>query len=611
MCGIAGIVTNQKHQADLKAQAMQMQRGILHRGPDDQGYFQSPNAAATLVHTRLAILDLSSAGHQPMQSQDGRYTIVFNGEIYNFQVLRAELEQKGETFATHTDTEVLLRLFQRQGVACLAKLRGMFSFAIWDEQEQECFLARDANGIKPLYYWHKDGKLLFASEMRALLDGNLIPFKLDAQGLYGYLLTGAVLEPDTLIEGVKSLEAGYWLRWRNGNISTGQYWQINFWPEQQEQFTLESARELARHALTESVRDHLVSDVPVGIFLSGGIDSTAILALIRQFRSDKVRTYSIAFEEDGWNEGKIAHRISQAFATEHTEQVITATSGRALLAEYIAAMDQPTVDGYNTFCVSKLTRADGTKVALSGLGGDELFNGYSSFRRIPQMLRWGKRLNPFLPRFVGHAIERWSGSGKVRRMGAFLQDPGDAMNCYYSVRGLFSPREARQIVSHYLPEAQAAFKVDSSYFAQPTLEDQVSALESAKYMRNQLLRDSDVMSMAFALEVRVPFVDRVLIDSLARIPAAIRLSLKKGLLVKAVPELPEWVVNRPKQGFSFPFDRWMANGWSDLFSNVGAVANGDNGAKAKVNNVMENIPLNHWYRRWVLVMLNHWLRRYA
>jgi asparagine synthase (glutamine-hydrolysing) len=370
-----------------------MQTALQHRGPDDAGICISTDQQAALAHTRLSILDLSPAGHQPMSTSDGRYSITFNGEIYNFQQLRQNLIDQGEKFHSQTDTEVILKLYQRIGADCVHHLRGMFAFAIWDDWEKTCFLARDPLGIKPLYYWQSGTTLVFASELRAVLASGLPGVNLSPEGLYGYLTTGSVPEPYTLIADIHCLAAGHWLYWQNGNITKKQYWQINFTPEE---ISPPEAREIVRTALVDSIQHHFISDVPVGIFLSGGIDSTTILALATQTQQSQLSTYSITFAESEYNEGELAQKVANHFGAKHTEYQVTASFAKDIFPNFLAAIDQPSIDGFNTFCVSKVAHDQGMKVVLSGLGGDEIFGGYQSFQKVPQMVSFSKNTK-FLP----------------------------------------------------------------------------------------------------------------------------------------------------------------------------------------------------------------------
>jgi asparagine synthase (glutamine-hydrolysing) len=596
MCGIAGILTNNGNQDHLEILTQRMQSALLHRGPDDQGIYISTDRQAAIAHTRLSILDLTPAGHQPMSLADGRYWITFNGEIYNFRELRSTLVAQGEQFHSQTDTEIILKLYQRLGADCVHQLRGMFAFAIWDNLEKTCFIARDPLGIKPLYYWQAGTTLVFASELRAILATGLPTISLSMEGLYGYLVSGSVPEPQTLIEGIHCLAAGHWLRWHCGSITQSQYWQINFTSEA---IDPPEAAQKVRHALIDSIKHHFVSDVPVGIFLSGGIDSTAIVALASQTQTNQLHTYSIAVEESDWNEGDIAGKVAEHFDTNHTEYKITAALGRELFPEYLAAIDQPSIDGFNTFCVSQIAYKYGTKVVLSGLGGDELFGGYKSFQNVPQMVRLGSRLKAFHPlsTILGMALESWGNSPQLKRLGDFLQRTPNSAAAYRSFRGIFSHSEASAIIKRYFPDR--ILPMHLRIIPSPnlsSLEDEVSLLEISCYMRNQLLRDSDVMSMAWGLELRVPLVDRVLLEAISSIPSTMRLAPGKQLLIQAIPELPSWVVNRPKRGFLFPFEQWMAGEWRNDFFDC----DGD-----------KNISLKPWYRRWSLALLQHWWEQVA
>lgn len=601
MCGIAGIFSStpfdqlaqQQPELSIGARLLAMQSALTHRGPDGQGSYICPSQCAALSHTRLAIIDLTDAGHQPMSV--GSLTISFNGEIYNYKNLRRELEKLGESFNSDSDTEVILKLYLKFGRECVKKLRGMFAFTIWNSDNKTAFAARDPLGIKPLYYWKNNEQLAFSSEIRSLLAAELSSRAISSDGLRSYLKTGTVSEPNSLIDDIKMLPAGHFLEWRNGNASIEQYWQLNFTDNQLPDSTTEYGDivELTRNALIDSVKAHFVSDVPVGLFLSGGIDSTALLALAKQVTDNTINTYSIAFENPEWNEGDIAKRVAQKFNTNHTEFLMTPEQAKPLFKEFLASIDQPTIDGFNTFCVSKLASECGEKVVLSGLGGDELFAGYASFEKLPTMhkyagfLAW---LAPLLNKFNKRL------STRLRRITDYLNTPASLAVAYNAFRGVFSHSECHDIASSIglVKPSDATHANITSTTNRAPLADQISTLELEGYMRNQLLRDSDVMSMAHGLELRVPFVDSNFIDTVSTIPAKWRLQFGKQLLVDAVPELPEWVVNRPKQGFRFPFDEWFSDNWQQMPSPASP----------------QWIKLTPWYRRWSLSVLNHWLTEY-
>lgn len=605
MCGIAGILSTAAtlHTETARQTLNAMQSALAHRGPDANGQFFSLSGHAALAHNRLSIIDLSNTGHQPMSSSDQRYTIIFNGEIYNYQTLKAELESHGEQFASHSDTEVLLRLYQREGENCVNRLRGMFAFLIWDEETQSAFAARDPLGIKPFYFSEQttsssadQSQLAFASEIRSLLKA-LPPTQrtICSQGLSSYLLTGTVAEPHTMLESISMLPAGHTLSWQDGNTAIKQYWQLEFDNEKKSSISSrEDAIQITRAALESTVKAHFVSDVPVGIFLSGGIDSTALVALASKVTNSTLNTYSIAFEDPAWDEGDIAARVAQHFDTNHTEFLITPEIAKPLFSEFLSVVDQPTIDGFNTFCVSKMAQQAGEKVVLSGVGGDELFAGYKSFEMLPKMHSIAQKARFLSPIFKGIQIAFYKMlPSKLLRSLDFIAQPQSLSAAHQSLRGIFSIHETKALCHAY--QVSAAENVARSV-SHPGIQNQISELELTSYMRNQLLRDSDVMSMACSLELRVPFVDRVFIDSISQIPASIRLKAGKKLLVDAVPELPEWVVNRPKQGFRFPFDAWFSAQWSEL---------------PQPKHLPNWIKLTPWYRRWSVLVLNHWLDQYC
>lgn len=594
MCGIAGIIGERPGLA-LEERLNALNGHLRHRGPDDAGLWISPEGLAGLAHTRLSILDLSASGHQPMTSPDGRLVITFNGEIFNFRELREELEREGVVFRSHSDTEVLLHLYQRHGAAMLPKLRGMFAFCIWDECERSAFLARDPLGIKPLYHSSRaDGSLVFASELKALRRAGLVSSGIDPAALTAYFETGSVPEPLTLLQGARCLEAGHWLRWQGGKIEKTCYWKPRF----------EAGTELAddasgavRDALLDSVRHHFVSDVPVGIFLSGGIDSTALVALARETGVRDLETFSIGVNDARLDESSVAKATAGIFGTRHHEFRLGDEAAEAAFSEFLQCGDQPSIDGFNTFIVSRFARQRGVKVVLSGLGGDELFGGYPSFVQVPRLARLNRMLHavPGLAPFIGSRMEHRGTSPRVRRLGGMLRRPPGMAGAYRALRSVFSPRIARLLAARIAPEA-AAMRADfDAYPLEAHNElDQVSELEITRYMRNQLLKDSDVMSMAHGLELRVPFVDSHLFEKAARIPASQRLRPGKKMLLEAVPEIPAQVAAAPKRGFVFPFEKWLQGSRGGEFTRMTA-----------------SLPARNptWYQRWCVFVLERWLEQ--
>ncbi len=568
-----------------------MLSAMRHRGPDDQGLWQSPGGDARFAHARLSILDLSAAGHQPMSIANGRYTITFNGEIYNFHALRASLEADGVQFHTRTDTEVILHLYAREGPACVQKLRGMFAFAIWDELEHSCFFARDPFGIKPIYLATKTDGIIFASELRTMLASGFLSKTLDPSATTAYFKTGSVPEPLTLVKGVRRLEAGHTLTWKAGKISTGPFWNVEF-PDYLPAVKDPVAH--ARSALLDSVNHHFVSDVPVGIFLSGGMDSTALLALARVAGINQIQTYCIGVEDATLDESSLAKKTAEHFGASHHEMRIDATVGRAKFDQFISSLDSPTIDGFNTYVVSSFARELGTKVVLSGLGGDELFGGYSSFWKVPKLLKVCRAIQalPFAAKITSAVMQSSIQSPRVRRFGSMLDKKIGIAEVYQSYRGIYLLDEAEKLSMHLTGASQKEVKYSLKPVHTADPLDAISELELTRYMRNQLLRDSDVMSMAHGLELRVPLVDSALFSAIAQLPASTRIRPGKQLLADAVPEIPRWVREQPKRGFSFPFDSWLNSpDWKPLF-----------------NEALKDLPVpaTAWYQRWSIFVLKHW-----
>lgn len=570
MCGIAGWFG-----ARGRWDAEVLRNGLSRRGPDGSGLWESDKA--TLVHTRLAVIGLGEEGAQPMsRSASGgvdksEAVLVFNGEIYNYRELgRADAE---------SDTAVLLELLESEGAGCLPKLAGMFAFAFFNPDTGEALLARDAFGIKPLYYRIDGDELAFASEASLLRrNGD----KVDATALRDFFLWGSVPEPATVTTQIRQVPAGHYLRWKNGKAEIAAWYKPEL--RRHRPMSRDEAVRRTRGALEESMLRHLVSDVPVGVFLSGGIDSTAILALARQQlgREAELRTFSIGFDDPEFDESAVARRTANHFGTLHTEWRMKPEEGAAEIRDYLAAIDQPTIDGFNSWCVSKLARRAGIKVVLSGLGGDEWFAGYGSFTRLPQLHALHRAIPGPLRRMAAAFCHGASTGSPRRRLCAFLQGEGSWLEAFHAMRGIFTPEEANE-----LAEALAgtcASPPDWKTGPLPETGAEIAGwMELTRYMRNQLLRDSDLFSMAQGIELRVPFVDVRLAESLLELPPQYRLEKGKRLLIDAVPEIPEWVRNRPKRGFVFPFSRWMESVMHEMLQEARNAS---------------PVPLATWYRTW-------------
>jgi asparagine synthase (glutamine-hydrolysing) len=597
-----------------------------------------PSAEIGLGHRRLAVLDLSPLAHQPMHDPETGNWIVYNGEIYNFRELRAELERSGVSFISASDTEVVLKAYRVWGAKCLARLNGMFAFAIWDKAEGKLFLARDPFGIKPLYYYADERHFLFASEVRTLLATGMVPRKLDAAGLLNYLRFGSVYDPDTLIAGVRAVGAGCSLMWqnnvwqsngsRNNSIAQSKVWDLHDTAacEKSEHSRPVATPASIRETLFSAVRSQMVSDVPVGVFLSGGIDSSALVAILSQgqdlSQKEKISTFSLVFEENDFSEAEYSRTIAQKFRTDHHEIHISQRDALDSLRAAIAAMDQPTMDGVNTYLVSLQARTAGLKVALSGLGSDELFGGYGSFRIIPrlqQFYRLWHHVPDFARRSAGSSVGFLSPrSDKNRKLEALISENGRLLHSWFLSRMLFTPAMREQLfsaadaASHARADAALQQELDQSRHLDPI--NQVSYLEARCYMRNTLLRDSDGMSMAHGLELRVPFLDRDLAHRIFSLPGKCKLGTSpKPLLVNALNgALPENIVRRPKRGFTLPFERWLrdelreplqeslsGNGAGPLASLLNARA---------VSEVWSDFlsGKTSWSRPWALHVLDRW-----
>ena len=598
MCGVAGFFARDHWSggADAPTMLRKMQAALAHRGPDGQGLWIDSQGAAGLAHVRLAILDPSPAGAQPMLSPDGRFVISFNGEIYNFHTLRKELQAQGSIFRTGSDTEVLLALLQREGTAGLSRLRGMFALALWDVQARRGILARDGFGIKPLYYADTHSGLVFASEIRSLMAGDALRVQLDPAAVAGFFATGSVPEPTTLVQGVRMLPPGHFLEWSNGRSTLGEFWNVGF--PVPTVCTEAAAIKLTRSALDDSIAAHFVSDVPVGLFLSGGIDSTALLALARSGgRADGLAAFSIAVDDANFNEADVAAATAREFGVDHHVLRLDAGAARESFSAFIDSMDVPSVDGFNTWTVSRLARDHGIKVALSGLGGDEIFAGYPSFRQVPRLHAATQALAriPVLGTGVGRLVGSVARASRWRRAGELLGAGSHLGDAYRAYRGIFPLSDSVRLAAHFTGVSEQTVRdaLCPDQACLPKLAaNAVSYLEITRYMRNQLLRDSDVMSMAHGVELRLPLVDQRFFDTISTIPAELRLQSGKKLLLDAVPEIPAHVRNARKRGFSFPIRAWLEK---DLGSDFAGAVQG--------------LPVSarEWYQQWSVLTLSRWL----
>jgi asparagine synthase (glutamine-hydrolysing) len=557
MCGIAGVV-GKVSKPEAEGIAQLMVSALKHRGPNDQGVLSVAAIANTVAlgNTRLSILDLSEAGHQPMTDDSERYTIVFNGEIYNFPELRKLLDASNHLFRSSSDTEAVLLAFRRWSVKAFGMLRGMFALAILDRLEQVLYLVRDPLGIKPLYYYAEDNCFLFASEVRALLATGRVPRRIHSPAIDHFLHYGWVGESETLIAGVKLLQPGQMLAvdFSGEQLS----WSTSAFEHEAclEPIRVEPERNESiahlRHLLEESVKSHLLSDVPVGLFLSGGLDSTALLHLMSR-AGDRANTFTIVFPESDFSEGYFARRVAQQYGADHHEIELTESGLLSEMPYALSAMDQPTMDGINSFVVSKAVSDSGTKVALSGLGGDELFAGYPSFRRA-RLARTIAAVPSGIRDTFAAICRMVLASPRLEKHWDLLSSDCTPASVYELSRRLFS----RDVAGALLPDSPRHETLTSSTPSGDEIND-ISQLETRGYMTNLLLRDTDFMSMANSLEVRVPFVDKVVIRYANRMSGDWKLQNRPKAMLREVMrgELPDYVWNRRKMGFVLPFTRWM------------------------------------------------------
>jgi len=574
MCGINLIYAFRDSAPSVNREELQRTRDAMRfRGPDDCGEWHSPDGRLSLGHRRLSIIDLSEHGHQPMLSADGRYAIVFNGEIYNYKELRADLEREGLTFRTHSDTEILLTMFAREREAMLMKLRGMFAFAVWDSVERSLFLARDPYGIKPLYYAIENGVVRVASQVKALLAGGGVSREVDPAGIVGFLVRGTVPQPFTTHSAIRALQPGHHATINShGDVNVHRYFSLadvyKRGVERAHEVPHAEWQDLITEAIEESVRYHLVADVPLGAFLSAGKDSTTVVALAceagyHDLTGVTIRTQEFAGSEQ--DEAPLATILARHYGFNHIIRTVTHDEFHADLPRILAAMDQPTIDGWNSYYVSKAAGELGMKVMLSGTGGDELFGGYTTFRKIPRFVKT-LRVASRIPG-LGRAFRRFYNAIRPAKSspksGSSLMYASDYAGAYLLKRGLFMPEELsgilpREFVQEGLRRLELRERIAASITPDPGSPfARVAALESTYFLGDQLLRDIDWTSMSHSVEVRVPLVDAHLLMKIAPVIVAAHDYEKKLLTAAPAAQLPHEILHRPKTGFLLPIREWI------------------------------------------------------
>ena len=623
MCGITGFINfDLSGQPENPGKVLRnMLDALRHRGPDDRGEERIEVANGPILHIghqRFSIIDLTSAGHQPMANDDKSVWVTTNSEIYNYQELRNELADKFQ-FHSQSDTEVLLKAYEHWGVGCLDRLVGMFSFAIWDHEREALFVARDRLGIKPLYYHIKDQQFAFASELRSLLASGFVDKSINPTGLYHYLSFGHSKAPDTIVNSVRELKPGHYL-WidKNGHWEEKEYWTP--FSENDSPVSDVEIHEQVRSVIEESVRCRSVSDVPLGAFLSGGIDSSVVVGSLASISDAPVTTLTIGFQEKEFDESEYSQEVSDRFKTNHHVLRLDEDQLLQALPSSLSAMDQPTIDGINTYLISRSAHEVGLKVALSGLGGDELFGGYPSFQLIPKLMQ-RKKLFKYIP-FMKWGVGLCKGlfpSDQSTKLEHWVQGKLSGAHEYFLIRALF----CQDPVTHLFADKKLAraeiekdYQRTQSQVEQLPVDDvfnQVSYLETFHYLQNMLLRDVDMMSMAHPLEVRVPFMDHRLVEMMFRLPGEEKAGTAKHLLVDSMKSLlPENVWQRKKMGFAFPFDMWMRGAMRPEIETVllsplqkleGLVS------QQAVANVWNDFLSGRvsWSRPWSLYVLKSWI----
>ena len=613
MCGIAGILNRQEPVEP--EQIKRMADSMSHRGPDAEGIFMDGEVG--LGHRRLSIIDLSEAANQPFEDASGRYTIIFNGEIYNYAEIKPSLSDY--PFRTHGDTEVILAGYIKWGAESLSRLRGMYTFVIWDKQERELFIARDRLGVKPLYYYHDKDQFVFASEVRAILTTGLVKRKIDQAAMAEYFRYQSIGFPFSPVEGIRQIEAGSWMRIKNGQIQTRKYWDPTAANYNFDFTSTKDVQRKVRDLMLQSVKRRLVSDVPVGAFLSGGIDSSAVVGLMVEAGDPSPYTFNISFDESAYDESKYADVIAKKFNTRHVQVRMKPEVMLGELTNALDAMDTPSGDGINTYVVSKAIHKEGIRVALSGVGGDELFAGYPIFENYIKLQQ--KNWIWKLPASLRNGLSGFLGKGEIKdRMRQLLATGSPAIAYSYPIlRQILSPAALNDLT--YLNESERETLADqllSKHRALVKLSyySQVTAAEYLGYTQSTLLKDTDQMSMANSLEIREPYFDQDLVEFVMSVPDQFKVPVyPKSLLVESLkPMLPDEIVHREKKGFLFPWKEWMKNELHGFCEkHISHIAERDfiqgDHLKTTWTRFLAGDPDIRWQQVWLFVILDYWMER--
>ena len=620
MCGIAGIVGT-KREAEFFGATERMKAALRHRGPDSNGIKDFNECL--LANTRLAIVDLSEHGHMPMANEDSSVWITYNGECYNAIELRPQLEARGHRFRSNSDTEAVLHLYEEFGDRCVELLRGMFAFAIWDANRRRLLLARDRLGIKPLYFAQRPGRLVFASEIKALLASDLIPRKLDPAAAQEILQFGHVSAPRTAILNISSLLPGNIGIWEDGQFTTRDYWRLPVSSNGHSQTGRDDTAASLSAMLVESSRRQLMSDVPIALFLSGGVDSAVLGALMARAGAENLTALTIGFEEKPYDEAESSRRTAELLGLPHRTIVLRGSRMADSLDHAIWAMDQPTVDGLNSYWISRVAAEAGFKVALSGQGADELFGGYTSVAWFERFARIAGALRPF-PESLGAAVfNRASFPFRWRKLSYLVGADDPFVAAQMAVRIQFLKNDLPSLLAESCSprrgEADAAARI--AEWAAPVrslnLREQISYLDFPAHLEARLLRDGDAMSMAHSLELRPIFLDHPVVEFVMSLPQSKRLEGKALLLQASRSLMPEAafldIAARPKRTFTFPFSHWIARDLRSVmektFLPASLVSSGVLNPAGVANlwkRYLDEPEAVGWSRIWTLFVLARW-----
>jgi asparagine synthase (glutamine-hydrolysing) len=623
MCGINGLLLPNGSKLNHREIVATMNRTLSHRGPDNDGIWEQ--GSVCFGHRRLSIIDLSPECNQPFFSSDGRYVIVYNGELYNYRELKLELQRnaKGENgkpyfFKTNSDTEVVIAAFIRWGAKCLDLFNGMYAFAICDKETGRLFIARDRLGVKPLYYHYGDEGFIFSSEMRPIIRSGLKNFVLNGEKVGEYVMYQTVFAPHTIVKGIKTLMPGHFIDIENGIPTIKKYYELNHLNTDNTEVGYKETCVKVRELLAHSVQQRLIADVPFGAFLSGGIDSSIIVGLMSAVSTERVRTFNVSFDEGEFSESQYARMVAKKFNAVHEEIRLSPGDFLKQLPESLSSMDHPSGDGPNTYVVSKATKNAGITMALSGIGGDELFAGYSVFTRMAKLGKkdWITSAPRAIRALGGELLSLTGKSATTKKLGELIsQGVINFESAYPLSRSLFTENELRRIVAD-----EESKKTMNGILAHiPQIEEHllsaVSLAEIQTYLQNVLLRDTDQMGMSVALEIREPFLDYKLVEFVLAVKDEFKFPhTPKKLLVDSMAGLiPDEVVNRPKMGFTLPWQHWLKNQLRSFceqnlieISTSGLFVN--DAPLTLWEKFLAGDKSITWSRVWHLVILNNWMK---